>query len=306
MEHQKLSEFSGKNIIVTGATGFIGPHLCEKLAGLGSNVFAVSRNYSTHLDTSKINYESVDLSDIEQVRRMLERIKPNYVFHLAGQAIGSRDLKIVPTTFQSNLVTTLNMLLETTRQKTGRMIITGSLEEPVSDDHEIIPSSPYAISKWAASGYARMFHKLYNTPAVIIRLFMVYGPGRQEERKLIPYVINNLLKDTPPKLSSGNRDVDWVFIDDVVDGLLYTAIADGIDGQTVDIGSGTLVSTRDFVKKIKELMNSSTELLFGSLKERPMEQVRKANIERTFSQIKWKPKTGLEDGLKQTINWYKE
>lgn len=304
MEHQ-FTELYKKNVIVTGATGFIGPHLCDRLAKLGSNVYAVSRNYSSHLNTDKINYKAVDLSDIEQVRNLIKSVQPAYIFHLAGQAVGSRSIDVVPTTFESNLLTTLNMLLETSRQKTGRLIITGSLEEPVSKDAETIPSSPYAVSKWAASAYARMFHKLYNTPAVIIRLFMVYGPGKQEQKKLIPYVINNLLKGIPPKLSSGNREVDWVYIDDVIDGLLHTAIAKNIEGMTVDIGSGILATTRDFVEKIRGIANSQTNLLFGSLDDRPMEQTRKANIERTYSQIQWKPKTGLDEGLRLTIDWYR-
>ena len=304
MEHQ-FSEFYNKNVIVTGATGFIGPHLCNRLTELGSNVYAVSRNYSFHLKTDKINYQSIDLSDIEQVRNLIKSVQPAYIFHLAGQAVGSRAIDVVPTTFESNLQTTLNILMEASRQKTGRLIITGSLEEPVSKGAEIIPSSPYAVSKWAASAYARMFHRLYKTPVVIIRLFMVYGHGKQDQKKLIPYVINNLLKGIPPKLSSGKREIDWVYIDDVIDGLLHTAIAENIEGQTVDIGSGTLATTRDFVEKIGKIINSETDLLFGSLDDRPMEQIRKANIERTFSQIQWKPETKLNEGLKLTIDWYR-
>lgn len=298
------SHFNNKNVIVTGATGYIGPHLCKRLAGLGSNVYAISRNYSSHLNIDKINYEAVDLTDIEQVHELFARIKPEYIFHLAGQAIGDRSIDVIPTTFQSNLVTTLNVLLEATRQKTGRIIFTGSLEEPISENHEIIPSSPYAASKWAASAYARMFNELYETPVVIIRLFMVYGTGKQNAKKLIPYVISNLLKGNPPKLSSGNREVDWIYIDDVINGLLHAAIAENVEGMTIDIGTGELVCTRNVVKRIKNIMNSQTDLHFGSLDDRPMEQIRKADIERTYSQIQWKPITGLDEGLKRTIDWY--
>ena len=80
----QFSEFYNKNVIVTGATGFIGPHLCNRLVELGSNVYAVSRNYSSQLNTDKINYQSVDLSDIEQVRNLIESVQPAYTFGRSG------------------------------------------------------------------------------------------------------------------------------------------------------------------------------------------------------------------------------
>jgi UDP-glucose 4-epimerase len=99
-----------------------------------------------------------------------------------------------------------------------------------------VPCSPYAAAKWSVSGYARMFRALYQIPVVIAKIFMVYGSGQTDHTKLIPYVILSLLRGEAPRLSSGVRLVDWIFVDDVVDGLIGCAQTHGIDGRTVEFG----------------------------------------------------------------------
>lgn len=306
MDPSAFNQLSGKPVLVTGATGYIGPALCQRLADIGARVHAVSRSYKDHLRTDKLTHEALDLTDTTAVRGLLDRIQPVRIFHLAGQAIGSRSMEVVPTTFQSNLVTTLNLLMAATGLKAGRMVITGSLEEPSGNTDGVVPASPYAASKWAATSYARMFHALYGTDIVNIRLFMVYGPGRLPPTKLTPHVITSLLKGEPPRISSGRREIDWIHIDDVVDGLIHAALASGIEGQTVDLGSGNLITTRDYVEMIRSLTGCETEIEFGSIEDRQMEQVRKADVARTQSQLGWRPRVGLEDGLRRTIAWYRE
>jgi nucleoside-diphosphate-sugar epimerase len=225
---------------------------------------------------------------------------------MAGYAFGSRQLEAVLPAFQGNLSTTVNVLTSSTRHGCQRVILAGSLEEPHPGDIESVPSSPYAASRWAGSAYGRMFHALYGTPVVIARIFMVYGPGDQRLRKLIPYVILSLLRGADPQLSSGRRPVDWIYLDDVVDGLLAVARAPGVEGRTVDLGSGRLVDIRGVVQMLAELIDSSAAPAFGALPDRPMEQVRVANAEDTYARIGWKPKTPLRDGLGLTIDWYAE
>ena len=241
--NSNFKNYSDKNVLVTGATGFIGPHVCRKLAELGANVFAVARNIKDPFDDNVKNIQVVkaDFSKIDIVEEVFEDIKPDYTFHLAGLAAGGRGIDLIEPTFQSNLVTSINVLKTIAEKKPGRLIIIGSMEEPTFEDRETIPSSPYAASKLASSSYARMFHKLYETDVVIARLFMIYGPGNQPPKKLLPHVINSLLENESPKLGSGSRLIDWIYIDDVVDGLLTLGLADGIDGETLDIGTGTLI-----------------------------------------------------------------
>ena len=303
-----FSTFSGKKVLVTGATGFIGPHLCQKLASIGARVIAVSRKPVKNLfqKTNNIQHYQVDFTNLDEVRVLFRKVEPEFIFHLAGLAAGSREVELIEPTFQSNLMTTINALIAVNEQKTSRLIVIGSMEEPAEDDIDFIPSSPYAASKWAASNYARMFHSLYGTNLVIARLFMTYGPGNQPEKKLLPYVINNLLEGNAPKLSSGSRQIDWIYIDDVVEGLLSIAITPGIEGETIDIGSGSLITTRDFVRVIQKVSDTKTELHFGEQHERTNEQTKKANIESTFNKTGWKPVISLQEGLRKTVDWFKQ
>ena len=134
---------------------------------------------------------------------------------------------------------------------------------------------------------------------------MVYGPGQSDLKKLIPYVILSVLRNNVPKLMSGNRPVDWIFIDDVIEGILAAAIYKNPDNKPFDIGSGNLVTTREVVELIIKLMNSSISPEFGALADRPMEQICAANKNQNDS-FEWTPKFTLEEGLKLTIDWYQE
>jgi nucleoside-diphosphate-sugar epimerase len=301
-----LQKLSGKRVVVTGASGYIGSHLCKRLVELGCEVHAISRNYTSHLDNGNVIFERINLMKLNKVWKYFRKVNPEFIFHLAGHVSGDISIEMVPSTLQSNLVTTVNMLTIVAEQKNSRLILLGSLDEPDCSQHCTIPPSPYAISKWSSTNYAKMFHKLYNTPLVIVRLFMVYGPGRQDSNKLIPYVIQNLLNNKSPQLSSGKREIDWIYIDDVIEGLIRVAITKNIEGQTIDLGSGTTISTRKMVEKIKKLMDGDTPLEFGALEDRPEEMVRKANISETHQKIQWKPVTDQDKGLRNTIKWYRK
>lgn len=297
--------FSGKKILITGASGFIGSHLCRRLCDCGAEVHGISRTTgSTHKSCSQ--WWQGDLADIGTVRDLLTSIKPEIIFHLASHVVGARDIEVVLPTFNSNLVSTVNLLTISTEINPHRIVLVGSLEEPEQSDTYVVPSSPYAASKWAGSGYARMFHALYQTPVTVARLFMVYGPAQQDLRKLIPYVTLSLLHKQPPKLTSGMRQIDWIYVGDVVDGLLAMVQAPNIEGSTIDLGSGVLVPIRTVVQKLINITDSDVEPALGSVPDRPMEQVRVANIADTYAKIGWKPMTSLEKGLEYTVDWYRE
>jgi nucleoside-diphosphate-sugar epimerase len=228
------------------------------------------------------------------------------IFHLAGYAVGNRELELVLPTFLSNVATTVNLLTAATEIESSRIVVAGSLEEPVPSSEYPVPSSPYAAGKWASSVYARMFHELYKTPVVIARLFMVYGPGEPNINKLVPYVINSLLNGEEPRLSSGIREVDWVYIDDVVRGLMLIALSPEVEGCTLDLGSGVLTSVRSVAELLVEIIGSGGGPQFGAIKNRPMEQIRVADPKATRAKTGWEPKISLEQGLKATVDWHKE
>jgi nucleoside-diphosphate-sugar epimerase len=289
--------------LVTGASGFIGSHLLRRLRGTPVDLHAASRQVPGD-QADGVRWWRADLTEATAVRQLVRDIRPQVIIHLASHVAGARDLALVQPTFGSNLVSTVNLLTAAADVGCRRMLLTGSLEEPTEADG--VPCSPYAAAKQAASNYGRMFHALFALPVAVLRLFMVYGPGQHDVRKLIPYVILSLLRGEPPRLMSGRREVDWVFVEDVVDALLAAAVAPAIDGGILDVGSGKLVTVKDVVDRLVTLVNPRIEPSFGAIADRPLEQVRVADTARTAALINWNASTSLEDGLTRTVDWYAE
>jgi UDP-glucose 4-epimerase len=298
-----FSSLFGCKVLVTGASGFLGAHLTSRLCETGADVHAVSRS-QRNAEANGPRWWQRDMAEIAAVRELFHEVKPEVVFHLSGLATASPDRDLVLPTFHSLLVSTVNILMAAAESHSRRIVLAASLTEPQSGHSKITPGSPYAAAKWASGAYARMFHRLYDVPVVMVRPFMTYGPG-QDERKLIPYVVLSLLKGETPKLTSGQQEIDWIYVDDVMDGFLAAASAPEIEGQTIDLGSGMLVPIRTVVGLLIQLMDANVEPLFHALPDRPYEPVRAADITDADTKLGWKPRTSLEEGLKRTINWHK-
>jgi nucleoside-diphosphate-sugar epimerase len=293
----------GEKVLVTGGRGFLGSHLCRRLLNCGVEVHATSRHPQSQQHTP-VKWWQADLEDISAVRDLLATTKPDVIYHLAGSVGASPSLELVLPTFHSLLLSTVNLLTAVAETGCRRIILTGSLTEPHIAETEPIPGSPYAASKWAANAYGRMFHELFATPCVTVRPFMTYGPG-QDPRKIIPAVILSFLKGEAPRVSSGRWEADWVYVDDVIEGLLKVALVPKIDGATIDLGSGRLVSVQTIVEQLTGIVGNGLKPLFGALPDRPLEQVRVADIVDTHAKLGWKASTSLDDGLKQTVEWYR-
>jgi nucleoside-diphosphate-sugar epimerase len=300
-----LNKLSGKRVVVTGASGYLGAHLCHRLDEIGADVYSVSRTAPSKTQKSA-QWVAADLSDFSKARNILFNIKPDVIFHLAGLSSAARELQLVLPTFHCNLATSVNLFTLATETGCSKIILPGSFEEPDLTGIEVIPSSPYAASKWATSAYANMFYRLYNTPITRIRLFMVYGPGKQNQKKLIPYVINSYLKNTSPKITNGNREIDWIYISDVIDAMIAVAGENNTEGCTIDVGSGNTISIKKLVGLIADFMNPNLKPSFGELPERPLEQNGRAEIRKTFAKIQWKPVVSMENGIKNTIEWFRK
>ena len=299
--------FRDAAVAITGATGFIGSHLAARLCQLGAQVHGMARSQHD-LVHPRYHLHALDLRDYAAVKTKIKAIAPDYVFHLAGHVTGASDLQHVIPAFESNLASSVHVLTACADTGTGakRVILTGSLVEPSPGELETVPSSAYAAAKWASASYARMFHALYGLPTNIARVFMVYGPAQRDETKLVPYVVHSLLLGETPKITSGQRQIDWVYVADVVEGFLAIASTSGIEGQSVDLGSGQVISTRDLVLKIAGLIGGSASPQFGALPDRPMEPRRTADIARSFDQTGWRPGISLDQGLPMVIAYYRE
>jgi nucleoside-diphosphate-sugar epimerase len=247
----------------------------------------------------------VDLTEEEAVQGLLRELRPDAALHLAAEVSGARDRDLVLPMLRANLLATVNLMLACAENGCGRVVLAGSMEEPELGDPEDVAQSPYAVSKWAALAYARLFRALYALPVVHLRVFMVYGPGQGDVRKLVPYTTISLLRGQSPKLTSGARPVDWIYVDDVVDAFLRAAIAPGIEGETLDIGSGELVTAREVVSRLRDLIGGDVEPLYGAIADRERERIRGANPSRAAEAMGWRPRTSLDEGLRRTVGFYR-
>ncbi len=292
-------------MLVTGATGFIGAHLCHRLLTYHARVHAVSRElHRSH--SENLRWWQADLRDISAVRQVFEAVQPQIVFHLASYVAGARVLEAVLPTFYDNLASTVHLLTAATAAGCQRIVLASSSEEPQNFNDSTFPCSPYAAAKWASSMYGRMFYQLFQTPVVMPRIFMTYGPNQKDVQKLVPFVACQLLRGEAPKLSSGRRRADWIYIEDVVEGLLRAAVIPGVEGCVFDLGSGSLVSVRGIVEQIVEIVGNSIEPAFDALPDRPFEQERAADTSFLSNKLGYQPKTSLKQGLEATVTWYRQ
>lgn len=292
--------FAEQKVLVTGATGFIGRHLCEALVALGAEVHRLALDACAENLVCDCKAWTVDLTDIEAVREAVSKIQPQFIFHLAGMVTARQDLNLVLPMLRNNLVGTIHLLLAVAQIDCERIVIVGSSEEP-SDG---VPTSPYAAAKAAASMYARMFHGVYGLPVVVVRPYLIYGP-RQEPTKLIPYTILALLRGENPNLSSGRRVCDFTYVLDVVRGLLKAGIQPDLEGETVDLGTGAGTSVRDVVELLVELSGSKARPVFGAVPDRIGERAQVADRGATRRLLDWEPEWSLRDGLVETLKWYR-
>jgi UDP-glucose 4-epimerase len=284
-------------VLVTGAGGFIGRHVCERLAAAGSEVWRTSRSLGDGERSV-----AADLADLEAARGVVARARPDVIVHLAGHVSGSQALEAVPAILSATVVGSVNLFVAAAEAGCPRVVVAGSMEEPIG--LEPAPQSPYAAAKLAVTGFARLFRAVYGLPVTVLRVFMVYGPGQPDELKLVPYTILSLLRGEQPRVTSGVRPVDWIYVDDAVDAFVRAAQADVPDPEPIDVGSGRTTTVREIVERLAAIIDPEIEPLFGALEDRPLELSRSADLARAEATLGWRPTTSLDEGLRRTVNWY--
>jgi UDP-glucose 4-epimerase len=296
--------FGVNRILVTGASGLIGSHV---LGALDRQVDVVAVSRRARADNDGLRWVAADLAEPGAIADIVRSVHPDVVIHLAGEVRGDRSLDAVGPTLRANLVATVELLEAATRAGCERIVLSGSLlEEPTGTDAQPIPPSPYGASRWAASGYGRMFHALFDAPVVTLRPSFAYGP-RQERSKLIPHVTTALLEGRSPELSSGERQLDCVFAGDVAEAYVAAASAPGIEGHTIDIGRGVLTSVREVVELIVEYVGPSAgRPVFGAVPVRALEQELNVDVYRAAELLGWRATTSLEEGLRRTVESFRE
>jgi len=310
----------GKKVLVTGAGGFIGSHLAERLVDLGADVRALvhynSLGRQGWLDHSavsaRMNVLAGEITDRDLLREaMAER---EVVFHLAA-LIGIPYSYHAPESYvRTNVLGTLNVLQCAREFGVERLIHTSTSEVygtarqvPISEEHPLQGQSPYSASKIAADKMAEAFHLSFGLPVVTVRPFNTYGP-RQSTRAVIPTIITQCLKGDSVRLGNLRPTRDLNYVADTVEGFIAAAMASKAVGGTFNIGSGREISVGDLAELIGTLTGRSVKLVNETERERPegseVDRLLAAN-DRARDLLGWEPKVSLEEGLRQTIEWFR-
>ena len=309
-----------KKILVTGAAGFIGSHVTQALLSLGANVTCMTHyNSSSSIGNleflppdckAKLRIIAGNIEDSDFVYRAVEG--NDIVLHLAA-LIAIPYSYIAPRSYlRTNIEGTLNVLEAARRLGVSRVVHTSTSEVygtalriPIDEDHPLQGQSPYSASKLAADKIAESYCRSFDTPVVTLRPFNTFGP-RQSARAFIPTIISQALERDEIHLGSLSPLRDMTFVDDTVDGFLRAAIAPGIEGETINLGTGSTFSIGDFADRILALMDVKKPIVHDSRRDRPArsEVMRLVSDNaKAKSLMGWEPKTDLDDGLRQTIKF---
>ena len=315
-----MTSLEGMPVLITGATGFIGSHLAERLVAEGAEVTlaveprASKANVASILD--KVRIHEVDLREGQTVQRLVRECQPSKVYHLA--AVGVTEPGVDPTlAAQVNVLGTLNLLEALRKTECDSFINTGTCYEyghndpPMREDQMVDPINAYAASKSAAWLFCSMYHRTRGCPIVTVRPFTVYGP-RQSPRALIPQTILSALRGAEGlakdfAVTGGEQTRDFTYVDDVVEGYVRASLSEKAIGQTINLGTGEERPIKDVVLKVLELMGNPVRPLIGALPYRPREIWRLySDSSKARELLGWQLQVNLEDGLRKTIEWYSE
>lgn len=298
-------------ILVTGGTGFIGYHLLEAVKSLGWDVTSVSLHFPAEgRFIEGVRYLCVDITDAKQVKKYLSE-EFDYVVNLGGYVDhtlfcdGGRSLIKVHFTALQNLVEFIP------RNGLKRFIQIGSSDEygdVSSPQHEKLrekPISPYSLAKVSSTHFLQMLHRTERYPAVILRLFLCYGPG-QDYKRFLPQVIKGCLQDKVFPTSLGMQLRDFCYVGDIVDAIIKAMNVDESNGHVINIASGLPVTIREMIEMVvKKIGKGRAE--FGAYHYRPGENMSLfANIEKAERVLGWKPSICHDEGLNYTIKWFQK
>jgi UDP-glucose 4-epimerase len=320
------SHYRGRRVLVTGADGFIGSHLTERLARAGAEVTALclynafdSRGWIDDLpEATRASISTVrgDVRDAAFMRRLMEG--QAIVFHLAALIAIPHSYTAAQSYVDTNVTGTLNVLEAARDHNVARVVHTSTSEVygtavtvPITEAHPLQGQSPYSASKIGADMLAEAFARSFDLPVAVLRPFNTYGP-RQSERAVIPTVVRQMLDQRCEVISIGDISPvrDFTYVLDTVAAFLAIGASSAIDfGRPYNSGTGRAVSIGEVIERLRELTGCSKPIRQDMARFRPprsevLELLADASA---FSAATgWRPRISLEEGLSRTVAWWRE
>ncbi len=312
-----------RNVLLTGASGFVGGGILERLLAGGGNAVALVRDFvpRSHFFSSGLFKNATivhgKLEDADLLRRTIADYEIQTVFHVGAQTQVTTALADPMGTFQSNIMGSCNILEAARNAKTVESVVVSSSDKaygipdklPYTEDMPLKGAFPYEVSKSCVDLIAHSYHKTYGLPVTIARCGNTYGEGDLNFRRLIPKVIKYVRQNKPLVMrSDGTPTRDFVYIADIVDAYMLLGketSRKGVAGEAFNFSSGKAYKVKEVVELMLRLMNSKTkpEWTHSAEKEIPEQYL---SIEKAKRILGWSPKYDLEKGLGKTIAWYDE
>jgi nucleoside-diphosphate-sugar epimerase len=305
------------NYLVTGGAGFIGSHLTEELVRRGHRVRVADslitgkRENLAHI--SGIEFLEGDLADLEFARRAVDGVE--YVLHQAAIPSVPRSVKDPILSNRANVDATLNTLLASRDAGVRRLVFAASSsaygDTPTLPKHEGMatnPLSPYALQKVIGEQYLQMFTRLYGLETVSIRYFNVFGP-RQDPNSpysgVIAVFATSVLENRPPTIyGDGEQTRDFTYVANVVDGVLKACEAPRASGEVINVATGGRISLNELFEVMRKLVGADVRPNYGEARAGDVRDSQ-ADITKARELLGYEPIVSFEDGLRQTIDWYR-
>jgi len=310
-----FSDFNGKSVLITGATGYLGSWLTEALVENGAQCCALSgpsgqAGWLTPI-MNRIELVSVDLSkaSISELKSLIGG-HFDYIFHMAAAGVDQTSAN-PERLVEVNVNGTINLLNYAHGVDVKSIIVTGSgFEYPpgacIKEDIPPAPQALYALCKAASSMLSISYNRLWDMPISVLRPFVVYGP-READHRLITQLCESIIQSRPVEMGSGKPLRDWVFVKDVIRAHLLAALTPKAVGQIINISSGTAVSVRQVAELFVDIIGGDTSLLqFNVRSDRPNEIWSQTGCtQKARDLLGWEATTTLKKGLLMTFEWYK-
>ncbi|MFA4854634.1 MAG: NAD-dependent epimerase/dehydratase family protein [Candidatus Omnitrophota bacterium] len=316
--------WNARKVLITGGNGFIGAWLTLALSRYGAKVVILVReNIKNPLfspkELARVEVIKADITDFASLSGIFKRCKADTCFHLAGQPIVSIANESPFPTFESNIKGTWNVL-ESARQALVKRLIIASADKaygdqkrlPYTEQMPLLAVHPYGASKICAELLSRTYLNTYGLPVAIVRSSNTYGGGDLNLTRIIPDTINAVLNNKNPVIrGNGSSLRDFVYIEDVIDA--YLTLAESlyekrVKGESFNLGSGRPISILEIAKKIIEISGRRGIFPIVLGKVNPENEISRQYLsnKKAGRILGWHPRYDLDEGLKLTINWYKD
>ena len=313
-----------KNILVTGAAGFIGSRTCEKLVDedhdyIVTGIDNINDYYDIRLKEHRlkqltkkpVDFQKIDIENYVELSNLFKKKKFDAVINLAARAGVRASIENPDIYFSTNVHGTLNLLKLCVEHKIKKFVLasTSSLYsgEPTPFSEKNTgnePISPYAASKKAAEVLTYTYHYLYNLDVTVVRYFSVYGPAGRPDMSPLRFIHSIVEGKTLKLYGDGNQSRDFTYIDDIAEGTIKALFPLGY--EIINLGGGkTPLTINNFIKAIEEKTNKKAIIEHFPFNKADMKETM-ADISKALDLLGWQPLTGLAEGICKTVDWYFE